>query len=312
MLLSRRLAASMTETDKAKQLHLATTASVLTALVLIGVKLAAWLWTGSVSILASLIDSLMDSIASTINLFAVRYSLVPPDEEHRFGHGKAEPMAGLAQAVFICGSAVFVVVQAVERLRFPRQLEEVGLGVGVMALSIGLTTGLLLIQRRVIQQTHSTAIRADALHYGTDLLTNASVIVALLLAGYGWGWADSAMAMGVAAYVFYSAARIGHDAFQQLMDRELSAEIQERILAIASRNPDVRGIHDLRTRRSGQVRFVQLHLELDHQLTLAEAHAIADGIEREISALLPGTQVLIHQDPAESTERAGGERPPAR
>lgn len=312
MLLSRRLAANMTETDKAKQLHLATTASVLTALVLIGVKLAAWLWTGSVSILASLIDSLMDSIASTINLFAVRYSLVPPDEEHRFGHGKAEPMAGLAQAVFICGSAVFVVVQAVERLRFPRQLEEVGLGVGVMALSIGMTTGLLLIQRRVIQQTHSTAIRADALHYGTDLLTNASVIVALLLAGYGWGWADSAMAMGVAAYVFYSAARIGHDAFQQLMDRELSAEIQERILAIASRNPDVRGIHDLRTRRSGQVRFVQLHLELDHQLTLAEAHAIADGIEREISALLPGTQVLIHQDPAESTERAGGQRPPAR
>jgi ferrous-iron efflux pump FieF len=312
MLLSHRLAATMTETDKAKQLHLATTASVLTALVLIGVKLAAWLWTGSVSILASLIDSLMDSFASAINLFAVRYSLMPPDEEHRFGHGKAEPMAGLAQAVFICGSAVFVVVQAVERLRFPRPLEEVGLGIAVMTLSIGLTAGLLLIQRRVIQQTHSTAIRADALHYGTDLLTNASVIVALLLAGYGWGWADSAMAMGVAAYVFYSAARIGHDAFQQLMDRELSIEIQERILTIASRNPDVRGIHDLRTRRSGQVRFVQLHLELDHQLTLAEAHAIADGIEREISALLPGTQVLIHQDPAESTEPAGGERPPAR
>jgi ferrous-iron efflux pump FieF len=312
MLLWHRLAVIMAEPDKAKQLHLATSASVLTALVLIGVKLAAWLWTGSVSILASLIDSLMDSIASAINLLAVRYSLIPPDEEHRFGHGKAEPLAGLAQAVFICGSAVFVVVQAVDRLRFPRELEEVGFGIAVMVLSIGLTAALLLIQRRVIQQTHSTAIRADALHYGTDLLTNASVILALLLAGYGWGWADSAMAMGVAAYVFYSAARIGHDAFQHLMDRELSTEIQERIMAIVSRNPDVRGIHDLRTRRSGQARFVQLRLELDHTLTLAEAHAIADGIEREISALLPGTQVLIHQDPAETAEKAGAQSPPPR
>jgi ferrous-iron efflux pump FieF len=293
---------NVTRSDKAKQLRIATYASVFTAIVLIGVKLAAWLWTGSVSILASLIDSLMDSIASTINLFAVRYSLMPPDEEHRFGHGKAEPLAGLAQSAFICGSALFLVLHAVDRLRFPRDLQQVGIGVAVMVLAIVLTAGLLVIQRRVIRHTQSTAIRADAFHYATDLLTNMSVIIALFLTTYGWAWADSVMAIGVAAYVFYGAARIGYEAFQHLMDRELPTEVQEQILAIAYRNPRVRGAHDLRTRQSGQVKFVQLHLELDNALTLTQAHAIADEIEQEISALLPEAEVIIHQDPANVTE----------
>lgn len=292
----------MTRTDNAKQLRIATYASVFTAIVLIAVKLAAWLWTGSVSILASLIDSLMDVIASTINLFAVRYSLIPPDEEHRFGHGKAEPLAGLAQAAFICGSAVFLVLHAIERLRFPRDLQHVGIGVAVMVLAIVLTAGLLVIQRRVIRRTQSTAIRADALHYGTDLLTNLSVIIALVFTTYGWPWADSVMALGVAAYVSYSAVRIGSDSVQHLMDRELPREVQEQILAIAYRNPLVRGAHDLRSRQSGQAKFVQLHLELDDELTLTQAHAIADEIEQEIRALLPGSEVIIHQDPANATE----------
>lgn len=292
----------MTRTDKAKQLRIATRASVFIGIVLIAVKLAAWLRTGSVSILASLIDSLMDVIASTINLFAVRYSLKPPDEEHRFGHGKAEPLAGLAQSAFICGSAVFLVVHAIDRLRFPRDLQHVGIGVAVMVLAIVLTAGLLVIQRRVIRRTQSTAIRADALHYGTDLLTNLSVIIALVLATYGLPWADSVMALGVAAYVFYSAARIGFDSVQHLMDRELPTEVQEQILAIAYRNPLVRGAHDLRSRQSGQVKFVQLHLELDDELTLTQARAIADEIEQEIRVLLGDAQVIIHQDPANATE----------
>lgn len=298
----RRMDSTVTRSDKAKQLRIATYASVFTAIVLIGVKLAAWLWTGSVSILASLIDSLMDSIASTINLFAVRYSLMPPDEEHRFGHGKAEPLAGLAQSAFICGSALFLVLHAVDRLRFPRDLQQVGIGVAVMVLAIVLTAGLLVIQRRVIRHTQSTAIRADAFHYATDLLTNLSVIIALFLTTYGWAWADSAMAIGVAAYVFYGAVRIGYEAFQHLMDRELPTEVQEQILAIAFQNPRVRGAHDLRTRQSGQVKFVQLHLELDDELTLTQAHAIAVEIEEQISALLPDAEVIIHQDPANVTE----------
>jgi ferrous-iron efflux pump FieF len=236
-------------------------------------------------------------------LIAVRYSLVPADEEHRFGHGKAEPLAGVAQAAFIGGSAVFLTLHAVERLRFPRAVEEVRIGIAVMVVSIVLTALLLLIQRRAIQQTQSTAIRADALHYATDLLTNLSVIIALLLSNYGWAWADSVMAISVAAYIFYSAGRIGYEAVQQLLDRELGAEVQAQILAIARRPPEVQGIHDLRTRQSGQVQFVQLHLELDGGLSLESAHAIADRVEREIRALLPDAEIIIHQDPSDMVEQ---------
>ena len=289
--------------DRAKQLRTATYASVATAVLLVSMKLGAWLMTGSVSILASLMDSLMDSAASALNLIAVRYSLVPADEEHRFGHGKAEPLAGVAQAAFIGGSAVFLTLHAVERLRFPRAVEEVGIGIAVMVVSIVLTALLLLIQRRAIQQTQSTAIRADALHYATDLLTNLSVIIALLLSNYGWAWADSVMAISVAAYIFYSAGRIGYEAVQQLLDRELGAEVQAQILAIARRPPEVQGIHDLRTRQSGQVQFVQLHLELDGGLSLQSAHAIADRVEREIRALLPDAEIIIHQDPSDMVEQ---------
>jgi ferrous-iron efflux pump FieF len=288
---------NLNPTYQAKQLRIATYASVVTAAVLIGIKAAAWSRTGSVSILASLIDSLMDSIASVINLVAVRYSIKPPDEEHRFGHGKAEPLAGLAQSVFIGGSAVFLVAHAIDRLRFPGEVQQVTIGVAVMVVAIVLTAGLLVVQRRVIRQTGSTAIRADALHYSTDLLANLSVILALFLTRYGWSWADPAMAISVAGYVFYGAARIGLDAFRHLMDRELPTEIQARILAIARQSPRVRGVHELRTRQSGLSRFVQLHLELDEELTFAEAHAISRDIEEGIRTLLPNAEVIIHQDP---------------
>mgnify|MGYP001819501920 FL=1 len=293
--------------DKGRELRNATYASVATAVALVGMKLAAWVWSGSVRILASLVDSVMDSAASALNLLAVRYSLTPADEEHRFGHGKAEPLAGLAQAAFISGSAVFLILHAVERLRFPRALQDVNIGVAVMVVSIVLTALLLLIQRRAIRQTQSTAIRADALHYGTDLLTNLTVIIALLLSKYGWARADSAMAILVAAYIFYSAGRIGYEAVQHLMDRELGTAIEEQILTIARREPEVRGIHDLRTRQSGQVQFVQLHLELDGGLALDRAHAIADRIEREIATLLPDAEVIIHQDPSDITEHVDRE-----
>ncbi|TFH26186.1 MAG: cation diffusion facilitator family transporter [Myxococcales bacterium] len=282
-----------------RQLRRATYASVLTALVLIAVKLLAWLWTGSVSVLASLVDSFMDSIASAINLVAVRYSLVPADAERRFGHGKAEPLAGLAQAGFVCGSAVFLLFHAIDRLRFPRALRDIEIGVGVMMFSIVLTAGLLTLQRRVIRQTESTAIRADAVHYATDLLTNLAVVAGLLLASAGWAWADSMFAIAIAAYIFYSAVRIGFDAFQELMDRELPREIQQEILAIAAEHPDVLGVHDLRTRRSGRLRFVQLHLELDDGLPLTSAHAVADQVEERIQKLLPNAEVIIHQDPVD-------------
>ena len=294
---------------RAYETHLrrATYASVLTALVLIAAKLAAWLWTGSISMLASLVDSLMDSIASAINLVAVRYSLVPPDAEHRFGHGKAEPLAGLAQAGFVCGSAVFLLFHAIDRLRYPRPLRDIGVGIVVMVFSIFLTAALLTLQRRVIRKTQSTAIRADALHYATDLLTNLAVVAGLLLASFGWGWADPVFAILIAVYIFYSAIRIGLEGFQQLMDRELPEDTQEKILSVAREHPEVLGVHDLRTRRSGRLRFVQLHIELDDHLPLTRAHAVADEVEASILTLLPNAEVIIHQDPATSTDEPGRE-----
>jgi len=289
--------------DRAGLLKLASVASVLTAGFLIVAKLAAWSVTGSVSLLASLVDSVMDSIASLINFFAIRYSLQPADEQQRFGHGKAEPLAGLAQAAFIAGSAVFLVFHAVDRLRFTHTLEQVGIGLGVMVLAIVMTLILLAIQRYVIRRTGSTAIRADSLHYLTDLLTNISVLLALYLSTLGLTWADPVFAIGVAIYIFYSAFSIGYVAFQQLMDRELPEDILEKIQSTALSHPEVLGTHETRTRQAGHTRFVQLHLELDENLPLKRAHAIADEVEAEILAFLPGAEVIIHQDPADDSDK---------
>lgn len=287
--------------DRAGLLKLASVASVVTAVFLIVAKLAAWLVTGSVSLLASLVDSVMDSLASLINLFAIRYSLQPADDDHRFGHGKAEPLAGLVQAAFIAGSAVFLIFHAIDRLRYGQQLEQVGIGIGVMVLAIVLTVVLLAIQHYVIRRTGSTAIRADSLHYLTDLLTNVSILFALYLSTQGWTWADPVFAIGVAVYIFYSAFQIGHEAFQQLMDRELPEEILKKIRATAMAPPEVTGIHEMRTRQAGQTRFVQLHLELDEEMSLKQAHAIADEVEEHIMDFLPDAEVIIHQDPVDDS-----------
>jgi ferrous-iron efflux pump FieF len=284
-------------TRNPRLLRLATNASVATAAILITAKLVAWLMTGSVSVLASLVDSMMDVAASLINLFAVRYSLMPADHEHRFGHGKAESLAGLAQTTFISGSALFLILQAVDRLLHPRPLEDVGIGVGVMVFAILATLALLILQRHVIRVTGSTAIKADALHYTTDVLTNASIIVALLLSGFGWHGVDALFALGIAAYILYSAWHIGHEAFQLLMDRELPDEQRQRIRLAAHSHGQVRGIHDLRTRRSGHDIFIQMHLELDDELSLFDAHEIADQVEALIREIHPEADILIHADP---------------
>jgi ferrous-iron efflux pump FieF len=283
---------------KAKLLHLATVASVVTATVLILAKVSAWLLTGSVSVLASLVDSLMDAVASLVNFFAVRLSLQPPDKEHRFGHGKAESLAGLAQATFVAGSAAFLLLEAADRLIHPRELEQVGVGIAVMGFSIVVTLILLGIQRYVIRHTGSVAIRADALHYATDLLTGASVIIALLLAYYlGWSRADSWFAIGIAVYILYSAWQIGYEAAQTLIDRELPDAEREKIKALALSHAGVYGIHDLRTRQSGQQRFIQLHLEMNQALPLEKTHQVADEVHALICEEFPDSDIIIHQDP---------------
>jgi len=290
-------------------LRLATWWSVATATVLIVAKGTAWLHTGSVSLLASLIDSLMDAAASAINLVAVHWSLQPADEEHRFGHGKAESLAGLAQAAFICGSALLLLTEAVDRITHPRALEDVALGVWVMVLSILATLILLGIQRYTIRHTQSVAIKADSLHYFTDLLTNLSVIAALFLAASGWPMADAVFGLGIGAYILYGAIKIARESVQHLMDRELPEDVQQQIADIVLENPDVRAVHDLRTRQAGQTRFIQLHIEMDGNMPLSRAHAIGDAVMHRLRQAMPDADIIIHQDPEDdSSPEAPGER----
>ncbi|BCO10580.1 iron transporter [Desulfolithobacter dissulfuricans] len=289
-------------------LRRATRASVAVAVVLIVGKLAAWLLTGSLSVMASLVDSLMDAAASTINLVAVRLSLNPADSEHRFGHGKAEFLAGLAQASFIAGSSFFLLIHAVERMRNPQPLNDARAGIIIMVLAIAITLLLLAYQYRVIRKTNSTAIRADALHYATDILTNAGTILALVLARYGWPGLDPIFAIVIAGFIFYSACKIGYDAAQMLMDRELPAELREKIISIAERPPQVRGVHDVRTRQSGQTIMIQLHLELDDDMPLLRAHGVARAVEKDILRNWPEADVIIHQDPVNISRKLGTTR----
>ena len=284
--------------DKAGLMRLATYASVATALLLLLAKLLAWFVSDSVSMLATLVDSGLDLLASLVNLLAVHHALQPADREHRFGHGKAESLAGLGQAMFIAGSAIVLLLQGLSRLLNPQPLEKgLELGVGVMLFSIVATLALVSFQRYVIKRSASTAIKADALHYKTDLLVNVSVIVALVLAFYGWVHMDPLFAIGIALFILYSAWQIVREAIDLLMDHELPDEEREKIRHLIINHPQAIGFHDLRTRRSGTTVFVQLHLELDETLSLREAHAIADQLEHQVAALFDEAEVIIHEDP---------------
>jgi len=294
-----------TSDQNAVLLKRATYASVGVAIILIAGKLTAWMMTGSLSVMASLVDSLMDLAASVINLVAVRWSLQPADEEHRYGHGKAESLAGLAQASFIAGSAFFLVVHAVERLRSPSPIHEAQSGVIMMIIALTITLALVIYQHYVIKKTNSTAIRADALHYATDILTNLGTIAALVLAGYGWPMLDPIIAILIACYIFYSACKIGYEAGQMLMDHELPLEIREQIMHIANAPSQVKGVHDIRTRQSGQTMMIQLHLELEDQVPLIRAHGIAKAVEKEILRSWPEADVIIHQDPVHLLKKTG-------
>ena len=276
----------------------ATNLAVAAAALMIVGKLGAWLATDSVSILSSLADSVMDVLASLINLFAVRQALQPPDREHRFGHGKAEPLAGLGQALFISASAIFLIVEAVGRILEPEPIARAPVGIGVMVFAIIVTTALVTYQRRVVRLTGSTAIRADALHYASDILMNIGVIAALALAmTVGWGLADPIIALVIAAVIIHAAGRVARSAIQQLMDREFPEQDRERIRQIVLEHPDVRNCHDLRTRRSGIDSFIQVHVEMDSSLTLLRAHEISDDVEARIRKVFPHAEVLIHADP---------------
>ena len=287
----------MTTASYSRWVTLAGLASTATAGILILAKLVAWLMTGSSSLLASLTDSLMDISASLINLFALRYSLTPADHDHSFGHGKAESLASLAQAAFITGSALVLVMNGISRLIIPEPLKNLDIGLWVTVGSLALTLVLVAFQSLVVQKTQSQAIRADRLHYQSDVLFNIGVLLALGCSWYGWLWADGLFAILLGLFILKGALEIGYEAVQTLLDRQLPDGERAQIAELVKSVPGVHGIHDLRTRQAGPLRFIQLHLELDDTLPLMRAHDLADQAEALILEQYPGADVIIHMDP---------------
>lgn len=285
--------------EHARLLRLATRASVAVASILIIAKAIAWWLSGSVSMLAGLTDSALDGVASLLNLLAVHYALRPADDDHRYGHGKAESLAGMAQALFIGGSALLIAFQAFDRLKHPEPIGAPWISIGVIVFSLGMTAALLMLQHRVIRETGSNAVRADSLHYRSDLLLNGSILLALVLAGFGWHQLDAWFGLAIAAYILWSAIQIARQSFTVLMDEELPPEVSQHMLELACGVPGVLGAHDLRTRVSGNHWFVQLHLELPGELTLSVAHTISDQAADAIHAAYPRAEVLVHADPQE-------------
>ena len=287
----------ITSAEHQRLLRLATRASLAVASILVVSKALAWWLSGSVSLLAGLTDSALDAVASFLNLLAVHYALRPADDDHRFGHGKAEALAGMAQALFIAVSAVLIGVQAVERLQTPQPLGDTGVGIAVMLLSLALTVALLALQHKVIRLTGSTAVRADSLHYRSDLLLNGSILLALLLTQFGWSQLDALFGLGIAFYILWSALQIARESTAILMDKELPGDVGEAMSALVLAIPGVKGVHDLRTRVSGNQWFVQLHLELPGELALHEAHSLCVAASEVIRQRYPQADEMVHADP---------------
>lgn len=282
----------------ARLVQAAGVASVTVAAALVGIKIWAWLATGSVAMLSSLADSGLDLLASTMTLIAVRFAHEPADREHRFGHGKLEAIAGLAQSFVILGSAGYVAFEAIKRLINPVPVEAPAVGIFVMLVSLVLTILLVTYQRHVIGRTGSIAIGADALHYKADVFMNLAVLVAIgVSGGIGWHRADPILGLVVVVVILTSIRAIVLQALDVLLDRELPAEQRAEIYAIAGRHEAVLGVHDLRTRTSGTHEFIQFHLELRPEIKLSRAHEICDEVEAAVKHDFPLAEIMIHADP---------------
>lgn len=287
----------LNEQQKAILMKRASRASVATAGVLLVAKLVAWGMTGSVSILATFMDSLLDAFASIINLIAVSIALKPADEDHHYGHGKAEQLAALAQSAFITGSGLFLILHGVDGILNGSSLENNQIALSVMAFSMALTMGLVLYQNYVVKMTGSLAIQTDSLHYRMDLLTNLGVVVALILVAMGFPLADPVIGIVIAIYMIISVGKVAWQAIQMLMDQALDQEkeqlIREQVLAVEG----VLDLHNLRTRMSGVTPVIQLDLDLNGSLSLEEAHRIGKVVQQRLLEYLPDADITIHLDP---------------
>ncbi|PLR30616.1 transporter [Chimaeribacter californicus] len=273
--------------------------SLLVALILVSIKLWAWLATGSMALLTSAADGLVDVLASLVTLVGVRYALRPVDKGHRYGHGKAEAVAAFIQALLLTAAGVGLGIESGGRLLNPQPLAQLGLGIWVIIASTCAAGGLVLMQTYVVKRTGSTAIAADRAHYITDVAVNVAVLVALLLDHlFGWSRADALGALGISFYMLWNARGMAADALKQLLDRELDAADRKRIRAAVLSCPGVQGIHDLRTRNGGDRVFVEFHVEVDGALTVDVGHDIGDAAEAAVRGLFTRADVTAHLEPA--------------
>jgi len=284
--------------DYAYWVRLAAISSSSVALLLIVIKFYAWLVSDSSAMLASTTDSILDLFASVMNIIILRFALAPADKEHKFGHGKAESLAGLVQAAFVLGSATLLIFNGVERTLNPRVIVHSNVAIWVTIIAIALTLALVFFQRFVIKRTNSVVISADALHYQSDLLMNFGVLLAIVLSQGIWLQADGVFTVAVALYLLIGAGKIIYQSVYQLMDHEISDNERAQIKNIVLSHQHALGLHELRTRQSGAQRFIQFHLELDDNLSLLEAHSIGDEIEVKICQALAPCEVFIHHDPS--------------
>jgi ferrous-iron efflux pump FieF len=286
-------------TQSARLMKQATYVSMAVAVTLIAAQLIGWIVTDSVSLLSSLLDSLLDGLASLLNVVAVHHAITPADREHRFGHGKAEPLGGLGQSAFITGSALFLLFEAAHRLAQPASVSHTAVGIGVMLFVMIVSLGLVSYERTIVKRTHSLVIGADELHYRSHLFLGAGVAVSLAVTGaFGWPYLDPICGMAIGLWIIYAAWGVARKSLVQLMDRELPDADRAQIRALALAHPLVTSVHDLRTRTSGPRTFIQIHLEMPGDITLAQAHRIADEVEATICAAFPNAEVITHEDPA--------------
>jgi ferrous-iron efflux pump FieF len=289
-----------TGAEQASVIKTASTGVTLIVAVLLAIaKLAGWLVTGSMALLASAIDAAVDTGASIVTLLGVRYAQRPPDRDHRFGHGKGEAVAAFTQSTFLAGAAVVLAIQSIQRLVFPVPLEALEIGFWLIGASLLAALGLAAIQTWAVRRTGSTAIAADRAHYLVDIALNAAVLLALVVTREtGWTRADPAFALAISVYMLWNAYEIAREALEQLLDQELPAEDRRRIKDAVRACAGVRDIHDLRTRFSGDRTFVEYHLEVDPGVSVEVGHAIGDATETAVQSLLPGAvEATAHLEP---------------
>lgn len=283
---------------------IATIASVSLAVSLSLLKTFGALYTGSLAVLSSMIDSLADIFASSVTYIAVKYASKPASDIHRYGYGKAEALSALIQSAFIAGSGIFVMYDGFSRFLSPKPLEQTDTGIIIMVISLVSTVTLIFFQKYVTRRTKSQAISADSAHYAVDVMTNASIILSLLVVKFfNISWFDTLTAFVISAYLLVNAYHLARQAVSLLMDEELSDDIRTDIIRIVRNSPFTKGIHDLRTRDLGGTYMFEFHLELDGNLSLYDAHDLTDMVEDEILEAYPNAQIIIHQDPAGIDEK---------